>query len=95
MRAHNQSDKFFVEVQLCGVEPEFAVRADELEQATEVECELVKNTTLSEDRSGALIRARVPSIQALPPRKARPLRLGNVIGVGRAGLSNIRLGMGV
>ena len=53
MRAHNQSDKFFVEVQLCGVEPEFAVRADELEQATEVECELVKeyNVERRQERS--------------------------------------------
>ena len=42
VRVHNHRDKLFVEVQLGGAEPERDGCAYELEQATEVECELVE-----------------------------------------------------
>ena len=39
---HNQGDKLFVKMHLCGVGPELARPADKLEQTTKTECELVK-----------------------------------------------------
>ena len=42
VREHDQGDKLFVEMHVHGAEAEFASPADELEHATEIECELVE-----------------------------------------------------